>query len=394
MGSVSRDADTSNARAPFGDFMSISSLIDRPIAFQRVFVDLGVGVRGALMLSQAVYWSKRTKDPQGWFYKTQKEWEEETGLTRREQERSRKALTVIGVLEETLRGVPAKLHYRVNEEVLAKALLGDMQEVLLGDVLRIYQSTLSGLSKTGYMRAQRLGAEAEFTDYADVLASHGMVCGCCGEVIRYGPGRHSRALSFDHRIPLSRGGSHTSNNLQPAHVECNSRKGAGDQPSLPSLDKLDCLHEANQCVLAKQTITENTQETTSETTTENHGPTLKEREAEAFERFWSAGMRKVDKAQARPAFQRARKRAKLAPEEFGDMLVADVQRRLRLGQTGFDKLHPKTYLNNQRWEDELTPGDTTPSSTAPRGLDDGRQRQYQGTDDADLPDFLREGGGA
>ncbi|VEJ15728.1 hypothetical protein [Pasteurella multocida] len=36
------------------------------------------------------------------------------------------------------------------------------------------------------------------------------------------------------------------------------------------------------------------------------------------------------------------------------MLVRDVQKRLSLGQFGFDKLHPTTYLNNARWEDEYT----------------------------------------
>lgn len=101
---------------------AVLDLIDRPIAFQRAFVALGVGVTGALMLSQAVYWSKRTDDKRGWFYKSQEEWEEETGLKRAEQETARKRLIKIGVLEEERRGLPARLFYRVNKAALQTAL--------------------------------------------------------------------------------------------------------------------------------------------------------------------------------------------------------------------------------------------------------------------------------
>ena len=86
---------------------------DRPIAFNRDFVRLGIGITGALFLSQCVYWSKRTKSDGGWFYKTAAEWEDKTGLTRREQETARKRLKELGLIEEKLVGLPAKLHYRI-----------------------------------------------------------------------------------------------------------------------------------------------------------------------------------------------------------------------------------------------------------------------------------------
>lgn len=98
------------------------TLFDRPIAFQRCFVRLTHSVNAALMLSQAVYWSIRTKNPDGWFWKTQDEWEEETGLTRREQESARKQLRSIGFWDEELRGVPAKLYFHVDKETLQSSL--------------------------------------------------------------------------------------------------------------------------------------------------------------------------------------------------------------------------------------------------------------------------------
>lgn len=103
--------------------MSMLNLLDRPIAFNRTFVDLGLGITGALMLSQCVYWSTRTKDSDGWFYKTQAEWTEETGMTRREQETARKKLVSKGYVEEVRRGVPCKTYYRLNREALESALV-------------------------------------------------------------------------------------------------------------------------------------------------------------------------------------------------------------------------------------------------------------------------------
>lgn len=99
----------------------IDTLLDRPIAFHREFVSFA-GVLGAVMLSQSLYWSKRTTLPDKWFYKTRDEWQEETGLSRRAQETAREQLVKIGVLEEKLAGVPAKLHFKVNYDVLTSWL--------------------------------------------------------------------------------------------------------------------------------------------------------------------------------------------------------------------------------------------------------------------------------
>ncbi|WP_223284277.1 hypothetical protein [Kosakonia sp. SMBL-WEM22] len=105
-------------------------LVDRPIAFQRSFVRLGVGITGALLLSQIVYWQNRMEGQ--WFYKTQAELEEETGLTRYEQEGARKKLVTCGVLEEAKRGIPAKLYFRVNQERLEELLVGENQHAGVG----------------------------------------------------------------------------------------------------------------------------------------------------------------------------------------------------------------------------------------------------------------------
>lgn len=102
--------------------MNILPLLDRPIAFQRSFIRLDIGVTAALFLSQMTYWTNRSDDD-GWVYKTQEELEEETGLSRYEQEGARKKLRSIGVLLEKRKGVPARLFYKVDNNVLYQVLV-------------------------------------------------------------------------------------------------------------------------------------------------------------------------------------------------------------------------------------------------------------------------------
>ena len=71
-----------------------------------------------LMLCQLIYWSRRTKDEDGWIWKTQDNFNEELSLSRREQETARRVLRKSGLVDEQKRGVPARLFYRVNFDVL------------------------------------------------------------------------------------------------------------------------------------------------------------------------------------------------------------------------------------------------------------------------------------
>jgi hypothetical protein len=103
----------------------IDLLLDRPIAYHRCFVSLTGSVTAAVLLSQAVYWSKRTGAGQdGWFWKTVDEWEEETGLSRYEQETARKILGRITpqFWDEDKRGIPRRLWFRLDLELLEQCL--------------------------------------------------------------------------------------------------------------------------------------------------------------------------------------------------------------------------------------------------------------------------------
>lgn len=91
-------------------------LLDRPIAFHGVFKRFTGSTNATLLLSQIIYWSNRTTDPNGWFYKTGEDFEEETTLTRKEQLTARNILKQLGWLEEELKGVPATLYFRLTKK--------------------------------------------------------------------------------------------------------------------------------------------------------------------------------------------------------------------------------------------------------------------------------------
>jgi len=102
---------------------AIDALLGRGvIAYQRAFADIGGGAVAGLFLSQLYYWSDRGQRADGFIYKTQAEWQEETGLTRSQQETARRLLKQRGLIEEHKHSVPARLHYRINKAAVRLAL--------------------------------------------------------------------------------------------------------------------------------------------------------------------------------------------------------------------------------------------------------------------------------
>ena len=98
-----------------------------------------------------------------------------------------------------------------------------------------------------------------------------------------------------------------------------------------------------------------------------------------FEKFWSAGMRKVGKPQALKSFKSSYEsynaKYPLSLDDFTQMLVADVVKRNQLCQFGFDKLHPVTYLNNWRWLDEY-PQSNNKTTEKPSAHNNFSERDY------------------
>lgn len=114
-------------------------------AFRKV---LGLNATAAQFLSQCVYWTEKTVD--GWFYKTSDEWSEELGLTPQEIRGARQKLKAIGVISEKRKGVPAKMHYKVETSLLLALLSGEntQTEVVKTTKLELVKDTNSSGENT------------------------------------------------------------------------------------------------------------------------------------------------------------------------------------------------------------------------------------------------------
>jgi hypothetical protein len=105
---------------------AVTALLKRPIAFHPILARISGSVTAGIMLSQALYWTGVVEEKQqgrgGWFYKTQKDWRDETCLSRWEQETARKLLRQKDFWFERRRGQPARLWFRVDIDRLAAAI--------------------------------------------------------------------------------------------------------------------------------------------------------------------------------------------------------------------------------------------------------------------------------
>ena len=93
------------------------------LTIPRVFIAMTGETDTALLLGQILYWSDRTTDAEGWFYKSAKEWDEELGLSTYQVNRSIKLLAPWGVQTKLKKanGAPTT-HYRLDGEQFYKSI--------------------------------------------------------------------------------------------------------------------------------------------------------------------------------------------------------------------------------------------------------------------------------
>jgi len=124
--------------------------------------------RAALLLSQCVYWSDKTKDNDGWFYKTDQDWQDELGLPRGGLETALKCISkYVTTKIAKVYGTP-KTHYRVDLDVLTRDIIeiltpksvnltiSDLPESSISD---LPESNKSHMSDSGKSLKQRLKTE-------------------------------------------------------------------------------------------------------------------------------------------------------------------------------------------------------------------------------------------
>jgi len=130
----------------------IKSMSGQPniLTIPRIYVTLTKSHRAALLLSQCVYWSDRTRDPEGWFYKTFEDWHDELGMPRGAVETAMKHLTPWVQTRLRKAGPTPKTHYRVDMAALALSISdllesnkSDLSETSISEVPESSKSDLS-----------------------------------------------------------------------------------------------------------------------------------------------------------------------------------------------------------------------------------------------------------
>jgi hypothetical protein len=116
----------------------------------------------AIFLAQLLYWSRRTKNPDGWVYNTAVEYTEQTGLSDGVQTTARAKLLAHKLIEEDKRGMPCTVHIRVNAEKLAEMLvsgecLSDNRDTTKASSSRKIEEQVSGTSSSRKIEEQVSG---------------------------------------------------------------------------------------------------------------------------------------------------------------------------------------------------------------------------------------------
>ena len=116
----------------------------RYVQFYPVLAELTGSVKCALLLGQALYWTRtylaRHPERESWFWHTARDWLESTGLSRREQESARRVLVGRNLVLQQRVGMPARLHFKVNLDALGRGLavhLGEPESAWQWDDARL-----------------------------------------------------------------------------------------------------------------------------------------------------------------------------------------------------------------------------------------------------------------
>lgn len=135
--------------------------LEKPIAFSAPLARALGGIEEAIFVQQLYYWMQRAGRSDGFVYKSKKEWEQETTLTRRKLDRVRKKLENQGIIEtKVLKANKAPtLHYKLN--------IGIVQNVL-NESYKVYESNSTDCTKpltenTTENTTENLGKQ-EFSD--------------------------------------------------------------------------------------------------------------------------------------------------------------------------------------------------------------------------------------
>jgi hypothetical protein len=111
----------SNSQRSIFGFSDFYASLGKYVVYYPALAELTGTVNSAIFLSLFLGWQGKGKDAEGWIYKSQAEILEETGLKKDAQESARKHLKKRQFLKEKYAGIPRKLYYFLNLDIINTA---------------------------------------------------------------------------------------------------------------------------------------------------------------------------------------------------------------------------------------------------------------------------------
>ena len=187
--------------------------------------------------------------------------------------------------------------------------------------------------------------------------------------------------AYEQKASAGRAGGKQTASRRQAEIEQDSSSDQAEVKQNSSTPQADLKQDASK--IKPDTDTETDTETDIENETRAHARTrAREKNAETekrFERFWTAYPRKVGKKEALKAFTRA------SPDDaLLERMLTAVEKYKRSDQWTRDAgafiPNPATWINQERWTDEIQTGHATPRTrTVP--AQQYEQRDYSGEND-------------
>jgi hypothetical protein len=177
------------------------------ITTPRAFIKFTGDHISAMLLAQVVYWSDRTDDPDGWFWKSDKEWAEELCLSSYQVRRATARLAELGVEHAVRRhcGTPTS-HYRLNFDTFIPLFLKflEIKETAISEM------RVSSKSKMRETRISSINAKPTPPPTTMTESPVGLAVDGCGAAIAAGGGGEGKkpktaTFSFLRSIGVSRG---------------------------------------------------------------------------------------------------------------------------------------------------------------------------------------------
>lgn len=116
--------------------------VGRLVAYYPELTKITGSVNASIFLCQLIYWKGKESNPDGWIYKTQEDFNKETGLSMYEQETARKKLKSLEFLDEKFAGVPRRLYFKLNLDEINRRWLKNHHNVVFPHYIMLESSML------------------------------------------------------------------------------------------------------------------------------------------------------------------------------------------------------------------------------------------------------------